>query len=133
MRAASVVAAITGLVSLQGCALVLQGAPTEAAFRRGLAAAPYVADAARRDAIMAGAKQMRVCSRRTEVRRLMGEPDFAVRTHDSNGNHTAAQWTYLISEVPTAMKAVHVSLNKAGDVFSILPVGLPDIPFSTVD
>ena len=112
---------------------MLQGAQTEATFRRGLADASYVANAQRSDAIMAGARQIGVCSRRSDVRRLMGEPDFGVLTYDSNGNHTAAQWTYLISEVPTAMKAVHVSLNKAGDVFSVFPVGLPDIPFSTVD
>ena len=134
MRAAfAVPATVSGLLLMAGCSLVLQGARTEGQFRKALPSQPYIADTARSETILSGAKQIRICSRRADVRRLMGEPDFGVLTHDSSGNHTAARWTYLISEEPRAKRAVEVSLNKAGDVFSIIPLGLPDIHFSTVN
>jgi hypothetical protein len=133
MRGAPI-AIVSGLavLVLQGCSLVLQGAPTERAFRRGPASQPYVADAARAESIISGVQQVKICTRRTEVRQLMGEPDFGELTYDSNGNHSAAEWTYLISEQPGAKRAVKVTLNKAGHVISIVPLGLPEVSFSVV-
>ena len=117
------IAAVSALLLLQGCSLRLQGAPTEREFRRKLEAQPtYVADPARAEAILDGAEQLEICSRTADVRRLMGEPDFGVVTSDSNGNHTAAQWTYVLEEKPARggpRYAVTVEVNAARDVISI--------------
>ena len=122
MRAAAI-AIVTGLgfLVLQGCSLRLQGAASEREFRRQPTAHPYVADATRADSILSGARQVQVCSRASEVRRLMGAPDFGVQTYDSTGNHTAVRWTYLLSEPLDAgglVRAVHVTLNAGAAVAS---------------
>src|SRR5215831_15704818 len=125
----SIAAGIGLLLLLQGCALRLQGAHSEREFRREVASHPYVADAQRAHSIIAGAGQVKICSRTSEVRRLMGEPDFGVQTYDSSGVHTAVRWTYLLSEESAAgaRRAVEVGLNAGGYVFSITPQGVSGI------
>ena len=101
----------------------LQGVPSEREFRRKLKTQPsYVADPARAEAILSGVRQIEICSRTSDVRRLMGEPDFGVVTYDSNGNHNAARWTYVLEEKPARggpRHAVDVTVNAARDVISI--------------
>jgi hypothetical protein len=126
------IAACAVVLLLQGCSLMRQGAPSERQFRKHQASHPYVADPARAQAIVSGAKRIEICSRRTDVRKLIGEPDFGVLTYDSNGNHNAVQWTYLISEEPGASQNVKVTLNKAHDVISVVRLGLSEATISTV-
>ena len=116
------IAAGSALLVLQGCTLRLQGAPTEREFHEKLAGRPYFADAARSETVLSGARQIDICSRTSDVRRLMGEPDFGVVTYDSNGNHDAAKWTYVLEEKPAAggpRHAVDVTVNASRDVISI--------------
>ncbi len=121
---------------LQGCALYRQGAPTQRQFLEGLRSRPYVADAARAEAIISGARQLHICSRKSEVRQLMGEPDFGARTFDSNGERKAAMWTYALREsaktAGTFEQAVDIDVNSAGWVIGISPRGIDGAMFSTV-
>jgi hypothetical protein len=116
------VTAASAFLLLQGCALRLQGAPSEREFREKQQGRQYVADPVRAEAILSGVRQIKICSRTSEVRRLLGEPDFGVVTDDSNGNHNAAQWTYVLDEKPAGggpRHAVEVTVNAARDVISI--------------
>jgi hypothetical protein len=116
------IAAAPAFLLLQGCSLRLQGAPSEREFRQAQAGKPYIADPARAEAILSGARNIKICSRASDVRRLMGEPDFGAVTYDSNGNHNAALWTYLIDEMPASggpRHAVEVTVNAARDVIDI--------------
>jgi hypothetical protein len=134
MRGLLIAAALTVFL-LPGCSMRLQGAPSEREFRK-LHAHPFVADPARAEAILSGARQISICSRTAEVRRLMGDPDFGVVTDDSNGNHTAARWTYLLDEKPAAggpRYAVDVTVNASRDVISIFAYSGSETNFSLVN
>jgi hypothetical protein len=130
------IAACAVVLLLQGCSLMRQGAPSERQFRKHQASHPYVADPARAQAIVSGAKRIEICSRRTDVRKLIGEPDFGVLTYDSNGNHNAVKWTYLLREMPGPgghRQAVDVTMNAARYVISICNAGESDIRFTGVN
>jgi hypothetical protein len=137
MRPASLaIAAGLALFVSQGCSLARQGAPSEKEFRRGVAATPYVAATARAETILSGVRQIGICSRTSDVRRLLGEPDFGVVTYDSNGNHNAVKWTYLLREMPGPgghRQAVDVTMNAARYVISIYNAGESDIRFTGVN
>jgi hypothetical protein len=138
MRAtASAIAMGLSALMFQGCALYRQGAPTEREFLEGLGSRPYVADAARTEAIISGARRLHICSRKSEVRQLMGEPDFGARTFDSNGERKAAMWTYAVRESATTAgtfeQAVAINVNSAGRVIGISPRGIDGVAFSTVN
>jgi hypothetical protein len=131
----AVVAVSTPLV-LNGCSLYRQGAPSEQQFRRGLATHPYIAAPARGEAIISGAREVQICTRRADVLRLMGEPDFGARTYDSIGQRSAVQWHYLIRESSQAPGdpglAVTVTLNSGHDVIGLQATGVLDQRVMTV-
>jgi hypothetical protein len=134
---ASAVAVGLSALVMQGCGLYRQGAQSERKFLEGLRSRPYVADPARAEAIVSGARQLHICSRKSDVRRLMGEPDFGKRTYDSNGNRKAAEWTFVLREsdkkAGTFEQAVDVDVNSAGWVIAISPLGIEGVAFSVVN
>jgi hypothetical protein len=130
------VVAISMPLLLNGCVLYRQGAPSEQQFRRGLTTHPYIAPPGRGEAIISGAREVQICTRRAEVLRLMGEPDFGVRTHDSTGDRSAVEWHYVIRESSQAPsdpgQAVTVTLNAGHEVIGLQAMGVLEQRVMTV-
>jgi len=136
MRRVLITAGLALLV-LQGCSLRLQGAPSEREFFRKLETQPaYVADPARADAILSGVRQINICSRAKDVRRLMGEPDYGSVAYDTNGNHDAVIWSYVLDAEPAGggpMHAVAITVNASRYVICIVTLTDSEFFFSLVD
>jgi hypothetical protein len=85
--------------------------PTPDAFLRAIKSYPYAAATARRDRIRAGVPRLVRCMGWTEVRKLMGDPDFGIvafRGGTGNTVPTRRLWTYIL-EKPAATEAVQGS------------------------
>jgi len=66
----------------------------------------------------------------------MGEPDFGSVTYDTNGNHNAAIWTYVLDERPAdggPRHSVDVVVNASKDVISIVILTGSEFSFSLVN
>jgi hypothetical protein len=99
----------TGVVLLLAAAGMRVGAqaadsytpPTTEAFVKGIRAYPFVANAARREKLRVGVPKLAKCMPSTEVRKLIGDPDFGYVGYKSgpNGRVPVKElWTYVLEK-----------------------------------
>jgi hypothetical protein len=99
---------VTGLVLLLAAAMTVgvQAAdsytpPTTDAFVKGIRGYPFVANAARREKLRAGVPKLKKCMPSTEVRGLIGDPDFGHVGYKSGpAGRIPAKilWTYVLEK-----------------------------------
>ena len=111
--------------------------PTADAFLRRIPSYPYVAAAARRDKIRAGVAQLDRCMASAEVRRLLGDPDFAYVAYREGSSGTVPGkkiWNYVLEKhaatetVPGSR--VVVWFDTAGKLQAVTVHGAPGIESS---
>jgi hypothetical protein len=99
----------TGLILLLAAAGMMAGAraadgytpPTTEAFVKGVRSYPFVASAARREKLRVGVPQLAKCMPSTEVRSLIGDPDFGYVGYKSGPNGRVPAkvlWTYVLEK-----------------------------------
>jgi hypothetical protein len=133
---------VTGLAPLLATAGMAAGVfaadayspPTAKAFLESIATYPFVAGAARREKIRAGVPMLKNCMPSTEVRRLIGDPDFGYIGFRSGANtRTRAKeiWNYVlvkkarIDTEPNSRVVVWFDANS--NVEAVTVHGAPDI------
>jgi hypothetical protein len=111
--------------------------PTSDAFLKSIRSYPFVAVAARREKIRTGVPQLSRCMPSTEVRRLIGDPDFGYVAYKSgnNGNVPSKRiWNYVLEKqarvetVPSMQVVVWFDGN--GKLQTVTVNGAPDIEAS---
>jgi outer membrane protein assembly factor BamE (lipoprotein component of BamABCDE complex) len=107
--------------------------PTSAAFLNSVKRYPYVAPVARREKIRAGVPQMTRCMPSSEVRKLLGDPDFGYLAY--KGDVVSQRiWHYILEKqarvetVPSSSVVVWFYSN--GKVQTVAVHGATDIEAS---
>jgi hypothetical protein len=119
------------------CAADNYSPPTTDAFLQGIKSYPFVATAPRREKIRVGVPQLSRCMPSSEVRRLIGDPDFGYVAYKSgtSGNVPSKRiWTYVLEKqarvetVPSTQVVVWFDGN--GKLQTVAVHGAPDIEAS---
>jgi len=108
--------------------------PTSDAFLEGIRSYPYAVTAARREQIRAGVPALKRCMPSTEVRKLLGDPDFGYVAYQAGTDGKVPQmriWHYVLEkkaateEVPGSR--VVVWFDNSGKLNAVTVHGAPDI------
>jgi hypothetical protein len=108
--------------------------PSTDAFLEGIRSYPLVASAARREKIRVGVPQLTRCMSSTEVRKLIGDPDFGYVAYKAgtNGNVPSKRiWSYVLEKqarvetVPSTQVVVWFDVNLKLQTVAVH--GAPDI------
>jgi len=108
--------------------------PSTEAFLRSIRSYPHVAAAARRETIRKGVPQLARCMPATQVRKLIGDPDFgyvAYREGTSGKVPSKQLWNYILekkaaTETEPGSRVV-IWLDTGGKLQAVTIHGAPDI------
>ena len=132
----------TGLALLLAAAGMMAGAqaadgytpPTTEDFVKGIRSYPFVAGAARREKLRVGVPKLTKCMPSTEVRKLIGDPDFGYVGYKSGPNGRVpvkVLWTYVLEkkallETEPASRVV-IWFDTDAKIQGVTVSGAPDI------
>ena len=132
----------TGLILLLAVAGMMAGVqaadiyvpPTSDAFLESVRAYPFTAGAARREKIRVGVPQLTRCMPSTEVRRLIGNPDFGYVGYKSGTDGRVPVkliWSYVLEKKALAVtepgSRVDVWFDTNEKIEGVTVYGTPDI------
>ena len=127
------------LLAVVGMAAAVQAAdiyvpPSSDAFLKSVRAYPFAAGAARREKIRVGAPRLKRCMSSTEVRKLIGDPDFGYVGYKSGTNGRVPAklvWNYILEKKALAEtepgSRVVVWFDTKEKVEGVAVYGAPDI------
>ena len=132
----------TGVILFLGAAGMVAGAraaegytpPGKDAFLKSIHDYPFVADAGRRARVRAAVPQLARCMPSTQVRKLLGDPDFGYVAYQAGTDGKVPQmriWHYVLEkkaateEVPGSR--VVVWFDNSGKLNAVTVHGAPDI------
>ena len=127
------------LLAVVGMTAAVQAAdiyvpPSSDAFLKSVRAYPFAAGAARREKIRVGAPRLKRCMSSTEVRKLIGDPDFGYVGYKSGANGRVPAklvWNYILEKKALAEtepgSRVVVWFDTKQKVEGVTVYGAPDI------
>jgi len=127
------------LLAVVGMAAAVQAAdiyvpPSSDAFLKSVRAYPFAAGAARREKIRVGAPRLKRCMSSSEVRKLIGDPDFGYVGYKSGANGRVPAklvWNYILEKKALAETEpgarVVVWFDPKEKVEGVTVYGAPDI------
>ena len=127
------------LLAVVGMAAAVQAAdiyvpPSSDAFLKSVRAYPFAAGAARREKIRVGAPRLKRCMSSSEVRKLIGDPDFGYVGYKSGANGRVPAklvWNYILEKKALAEtepgSRVVVWFDTKQKVEGVAVYGAPDI------